>query len=504
MKFGLQAQFVLPLLWLIVTLTNVTKAVHIDDSTYLIIARHILENPLHPLSGSLVLSGTPTPIWVTNQPHLLFYGFAGVMALFGESEVALHLFISLFSGLAILCFYGLGRCFCPQHALILVAAFCLGPAFLPGQNLMTDVPTLSLWLLFFWILVTRLDSPAPARAYATAGVVLGAACLTKYTSLALLPALCVPIVVRRDWRYAWVLLLPVVMLTGWSFLSLLDYGEVHLLTRERVEMSFVAIAGRLDCWLICLGAISPFSVLIVPWAKSRKGLVSAAVVAVIVALVLHPERPWDAGPYAPILGHIFFANGLLLALVTIASLVERQDERLEHTLLLAGWFAAGVGFVVLFAPFMAVRHVLLVLPAILLALGRCIGGRPVRAWMVAACALSLALGGILALSDWIYADVYRSQARMTRARFGPEARVWYLGDWGWRWYAEAEGMKPLLKNTELRKRDLVIIPERPPGPKAVMRRDENRVMQIEVIEAAASPAVLIRTVGPEGGTTWCG
>ncbi len=501
MNFLLRPTTALALLWLIATLTNVTKAVHIDDSTYLIVARHILEDPLHPMSGSLVLSGEVIPISVINQPHLLFYGFAGVMALFGESELALHLLISLFSGLAILCFYGLGKRFCPQHALILTAAFCLGPAFLPSQNLMTDVPTVSLWLLFFWILVTRLDAPAPTRAYAAAGVVLGAACLTKYTSLALLPLLCVPIVLRRDWRYAWVLLLPVAILVGWSSFNLLDYGEAHILTRQPIEMSFVRIAVHLDFWLICLGAIAPFSILIVPWARSRKGLASVAVVAVSIAAVLHPARPLEAGPYAPILVHIFFINGLLLAVVTVACLGRSQDERPEHTLLLAGWFAAGAGFVVLLAPFMAVRHVLLVVPAILLAVGRCIEGRQARVWMVAACALTVALGAMLALSDWIYADAYRSRARMARAQFGPEARLWYVGNWGWRWYAEGEGMKPLLLSTQPRKGDLFIIPEAPPGPKNVTPRYQDKVKRIRIVEIAASAAVFIRTMRsfPTGG-----
>jgi 4-amino-4-deoxy-L-arabinose transferase-like glycosyltransferase len=496
MKFVLQPRIALALLWLIATLANVTKAVHIDDPTYLLIARHILEDPLYPMSGALVLSGEMTPIYVTNQPPLLFYGFAGVMALFGESEIALHLFISVFSGLAIVCFYGLGRRYCPQHALLLTAAFCLGPAFLPSQNLMTDVPTVSLWLLFFWILVTGLNSSAPTRAYVAAGVVLGAACLTKYTSLALLPLLCVPIAVRRDWKRAWVLLVPVAILVGWSLFNIRDYGQAHILTRQPMELSFQRVAGRLDFWLICLGAISPCSILVVPWAKRRKGLACVAVVVVAVAAIVHPERPLDAGPYAPILAHIFFANGLLLALVTIACLGRNQDECLEHRLLLAGWFAAGAGFVILLAPFLAVRHVLLVVPAVLLAVGRCIEGRRARAWMAAACALTVALGAILALSDWIYADAYRSRARMARQQFGPEARLWYVGDWGWRWYAEAEGMKPLLMSSRLRKGDLVIIPEAPPGPKSVTPRYEHKVEQSSVVDVPASAAVFVRTMRP--------
>ena len=108
---------VLPLAWLVATLLNVTKAVHMDDSTYLILARHILEDPLHPMSATLSLSGEMWPASSINQPPLLLYGFSAVMAIFGESEVALHLFLSLFSGLAIFLFYDLGRRLCPRSAL---------------------------------------------------------------------------------------------------------------------------------------------------------------------------------------------------------------------------------------------------------------------------------------------------------------------------------------------------------------------------------------------------
>ena len=144
---------VLALVWGVATIANVGKAVHIDDPTYLIIARNVLEDPLHPMSGSFILSGRPTSIASTNQPPLLFYGFALVMGLLGESIAALHLFIALFSGLAIVSFYALARRICPENALGLSVIFGLGPAFVPGQNLMTDVPALSLRAVRFRVRV---------------------------------------------------------------------------------------------------------------------------------------------------------------------------------------------------------------------------------------------------------------------------------------------------------------------------------------------------------------
>jgi hypothetical protein len=38
-------------IWLVVTAFNITKAAHMDDTAYLEIARHILVDPLHPISA---------------------------------------------------------------------------------------------------------------------------------------------------------------------------------------------------------------------------------------------------------------------------------------------------------------------------------------------------------------------------------------------------------------------------------------------------------------------
>jgi 4-amino-4-deoxy-L-arabinose transferase-like glycosyltransferase len=477
----LRPAFVLPAAWLVTVLANVTKAVHMDDSTYLILARGILEHPLRPLSGTIVLSGEVWPVASINQPPLLAYGFAGVMAVFGESELALHLFQSGFAALAILCCHGLARRLCPRHALAVTLAFALGPAFLPGQNLMTDAPLVALWLAFFRLLVPAHDAQPPR--YAAAAAVAGVACLVKYTSLVLVPLLFVPMVVRREGRYAGVVAIPIAVLAAWSVWNLLDVGEVHLFARVAHVGEHSPLVERAQAWLACLGAVAPFMVAWVPpLARARRGRVLLAG-AVLAGLLSYASFDAAEG-FAPVLRAVFLTNGLLVVLASGLALAPRRGERRGEAALLAGWLVAGALFPVLLAPFMAVRHVLPVIPAVLLALGRQsehAGASPL--WFRAGAALSIALGVALAAADWQYADTYRMQARALRERFGPDARLWYLGDWGWRWYAEARSMQHYLnESSELRNGDLVVIPQATAGPNGVARRDQPRVRLIDTVE----------------------
>jgi 4-amino-4-deoxy-L-arabinose transferase-like glycosyltransferase len=491
----LRPAFVLPLAWLAATLVNVTKAVHMDDSTYLILARQILQDPLHPLAGTIVLSGETWPAASVNQPPLLLYGFAAVMAAFGESELALHLFVSIFSAAALLLFHALARRLCPRHALALTLAFVLGPAFLPGQNLMMDVPLVALWLAFFWLLLCGGETRAPR--YVAAAAVAGAACLVKYTSLVLVPLLLIPVIVRREERYAGVVAIPIAVLAAWSLWNLLDYGEVHLFTRVAHAGEHSPLLGRAEAWLECLGGVAPFSIALAPlFARHRHALSLLAGSSALVGLLYYGSLGAESGP-TPVFKAVFLTNGLLVTLVAGAALRPRPGERREDAALLGGWLVAGTLFPVLLAPFMAVRHVLPVIPALLLVLGRWIEGPGAARWARVGVGLSVLLGVALAVADWQYADVFRTQAGALRERFGAQARLWHLGGWGWRWYAEAHGMEPYLNDSSvLRAGDLVLIPQATAGPNGVARRDQPRVRLIDVVEPLPPSWLLPRIMLP--------
>src|SRR5438876_683634 len=216
-------------IWCLVTGINLLKPVHIDDTAYLEIAKHILENPLHSMSGMLNWDNVKEPIHLTDQPPLFFYLLAGWMALFGSGEVELHLLMALFTLGAILVFRCLAREVAPGKETWLIALLFAGPAFVPSQNLMTDVPLLFLILVFFsgLMLAARNDD----RGWILAAIASALAILTKYTALVLLPILVLGCGMLKKWKALRVLLIPILALVLWSLLNLWEYGGIHVLER---------------------------------------------------------------------------------------------------------------------------------------------------------------------------------------------------------------------------------------------------------------------------------
>ena len=124
------------------------------------------------------------------------------------------------------------------------------------------------------------------------------------------------------------------------------------------------------------------------------------------------------------------------------------------------WISGHFAFYVQFTPFMAVRHLLLVLPAImLLSLGllpRPLGRLHTSFGLIATIVLSTGLGW----ADWRFADFYREQAVAIRESLPADSRVWFTGYLSWDWYAAQAGMLPLnVQSQRLSPGDYLVEPE---------------------------------------------
>ena len=470
--------FVLAGLWLLVTTFNLFKAVHIDDTVHLEIAKHIRSNPLHPMSGELFWGlKTAEPIHELNQPHLLMYLFAATIAIFGTSEIALHCVAALFSLAAIVFFYLIAREVEVEQPLLLSSLFCCGPVFVPSQNLMTDVPMTALWLASIWCLLRAAKQDRFSKELLAAGILIGFACLTKYTAIVLIPLAACFWIIRGQTRKIWVVAIPIAMLTVWSLFNYLDYGGFHILERN---VSAITLQPRLLSWIICLGAICPFSIIALPMMLATAKRRLATLVTVGVALLYgqrHLMQYMDATPPTSVLRILFFVNGIVLIAAVTMAIIQRirvsrnvvADEKYPkgvgsvHAGLLCLWFTGTAIFVVLFAPFIAVRHFLIIVPPILLLLGATLHFE--KRWHRRAAgvgaAATVALGISLGAADWSYADVYRQQASVIRKLVpaNNSGTIWYIGHWGWQWYAERNGLRGYdAKSSNLLPGDYLVIP----------------------------------------------
>ena len=475
--------YFLILLWAAVTACNLFKPYHIDDTAYLEIARWIGSHPLHPMVGPLNWEGANLPIYKTLHPHLFLYLLAGWMKLFGSSEPATHALQSLNAFACIALMYRLAQTLAPSLALWLTALLALGPAFVVEQNLMIDLPLLATWLLFFYCLICRLHSSRQSRRYLIAALACGAAILIKYSSLVLLPVLCGSLLLERRVKQFWTVSIPILILAAWSLFNLFDYGHIHLLgtlgESERPPHSFGEFAIT---WVVALGSLCGLGPVVFVQSRPRLAraawvvylAVSAAFLALAAAVVFARLTPRQSNIF---LQRFFVLNGLLILIPLMLdawNLAQQRIWRREETLnaaprlYLLVWIAAASLFYIAFAPFIAARHVLTIVPPVLLLLGMR-WGTVTSASKLFALMTTVIVSAALCISDWRFADFYRSEAAALshKLQSSPDQPgkpiVWASGHWGWQWYARSDGLNLIDRHSSpVRPGDILIVPREVP------------------------------------------
>ena len=129
----------------------INKAIHTDDVLFVWTGQWIQKHPADFFGFKVNWWVSAIPMWVANyNPPLMSYFLAGVAALFGWSEIVLHLAGLGVAIMAALGIYALAERWCDRPLLAtLVAIFT--PAFLVSSTtLMCDVLMLGFWV---WALV---------------------------------------------------------------------------------------------------------------------------------------------------------------------------------------------------------------------------------------------------------------------------------------------------------------------------------------------------------------
>ena len=283
---------------------------------------------------------------------------------------------------------------------------------------MLDIPALTPWLVFLWTVFSAPKGNAGA-CYVVSALAIGAACLVKYVSLALLPIFVFVLLLRCQWRFVWLATIPVALLVGRSLFNFLDYGGIHILQRRIPPLSRANLVIRALEWITVIGAVAPFSVAFLGSAvTNRLGRWIVGGSFALGSVMFLTARDATQRPVIALFWSIFFANGVLMLglacwhSVTSIMLGWLDDDRrrLENNTIMGAWLASAGMFFVLFSPFMAVRHALLAILAMLLLLAhnwqRFVG----RKWRGFGLAVTALLGVLLAVPDYTYASFYRRYA----------------------------------------------------------------------------------------------
>lgn len=435
------------MVWLFATSFNLFKPIHIDDAAHLEIAEWIAEHPLNPMSGFVNWENSAEPIYKLNQPALYFYALALIGSFTDFNPFILHLFQSLIYLIFIILFYKLARLITPENTIISVILVGCNPGLVINQNLMVDIPLITLWLASFYFLLKPNNS---LRNNLIGGIFIGLSVLTKYSSLPLLVIYYIIIAIRFNFKKWWLMLIPTSLLLGWSIFNFYDYEGIHILSRDTKEFRVEDIYNNFLSSLVTLGAISFFSPLLIlqnSHRKNQKKVYWILIIAIIVFLIflafnaiymIHEDRRTD------FLRGTFILNGLVLLICVIIYLVKviklpfNQTKNTNKFILLL-WIILPWIFLIQFTPFFATRHMILIIPPLALLFIKPISNSKQRVMAALSIVLTIGITIGLGVSDWKYANFYKSTAESLKVEYPDTKKHIFTGHWGWQYYMKKQG-----------------------------------------------------------------
>lgn len=432
---------------LLLRLPFLNQAIQGDDVYYLAGAEYAQTDPLHPHSAHYAFQGVMVDMRGHPHPPLNTWTLAGLLALTGDiSEPNYHAAYIAFSFVAALAMLSLARRFSTQP-LLATLLFLATPAFvINGTSLEADVPFVALWMAAIALFVRAVDSRSAWTLAASAGA-MALAALAAYQSVALVLVLGAYLLIRRSrWRPAWIALgVPLATLVGWQLWERLSRGvwpasvlsgyfQTYGLQRWVAKLRNAAALTVHTAWLVfpVLAAIAFYRV------PKRA---AAAIFVATTALAFVDPNPlfwasWGLGAL------------LLFACARTAVKSDNPDERF-----LAWWVV--LFFLMALGMFFAgsARYLLPIAAPVALLAARRLEQR--TALLAGGVAASLALGLALASANYDHWNGYRQFVENVRGDIARQ-RSWINGEWGFRYYAEAEGALPLQRNTALHVGDLVL------------------------------------------------
>ena len=495
--------------------SNIAKPLTVDDAAYYMFARQIAGSPADPYGFTIFWYQSPQPAIEVLAPPVWLYWWAAGIRWLGNHEWAWKLWQFPFVYLFVASYAHLARRFAPGPLTGLLPVFLvLSPVFLPGLNLMLDVPAIALGLAAVVLFVRASDRGSIGGAV-LAGLIAGIAMQTKYTGLL------VPLVMIG---YAALLgRLRLAMVAGgvaaavfvsWEAAMIWGYGQSQFLAalvepgggasrRWSTLPALVTLAG---------GAGSAWGLLALAALGVRRRLVWGAMLAgagAFVAVGWLPERTLVSLPevLAAALGrpgvHLNPALDLsrLLGVLVVGALgfvvarVRRDGDRAGAFLLI--WFAVELTGYVLLNPFVAVRRIMGLAVISTLLVGRLASrtcqGLERQHLIRAVTGYGIILAALFAVSD--VADALAQRDGATRAanaaramRVRPDARLWYVGHWGFQFYAERAGMAPVVPGISLlRQGDMLVVPG-PPVDVQRTRFPPSRVAPVAQVASADNVA----------------
>ena len=457
----------------------IQKPFHIDDSAFLEVAENILQHPLDPYHGAVALVDNDYHVFRTNNikpntfesmshPPLVPYVMAAVIKSYGKvSEIPLHVVFMIFPIAAAFASLSLAERF-TKIPYVAVLFFVVSPIFVVNaQNLMTDVPTIAFVLSSIAAFIQGIDKQRRSLII-VAGLLAGLASLTRYVGLLTIPILfAYSLLNNKGSKPAFIAsLCAFAVFSVWLVQNFSIYGTAHLTASYSFYKYFYATHQKTNlvktvCDFSALGGLSllfVFFVAVMRIAKFKIVVLSSLAGALILLTFLKMQTGYLVGYTVLSLAflYLFLSSGLFLIAESIhyglQSLKGKVISiRTEDVLFLFIWLSVSLLAALFFLPFGTARYVLpSLLPTVLILCMKIdlemLKGkaRLLKLCLVGTFVMSL----VISFADFEYALTYKTFARNVREIYRTE-RLWFIGEWGFRYYMKEIGANYLLSNDTL-------------------------------------------------------
>lgn len=461
---------------LALTLPFIARPFHMDDAGFLELARVRQERPLEVALEDYTFFGQENEVFIDTHPPLISSYQALVIALAGsESETALHLSFLIFPLTAALSMYFLARRFTRYNLWASLLLMASPGVVVMSHGLMSDLPGMAMWLLSIALYLRGVERKSLAT------MVLCAFALTtgvfiSYQVLSVIPLLLVYAYLRKELSVLTILpfVLPLssfVSYFAWhqiiaGILPRFSYGVGEPMAWYSLVQKAVNVAISFGGAVIFTGAL--MRVLL----RTRWDFTIYATFMLPMFVSMYFQ--YRAGEYtaiAVILAVLFMPVGIIFIYKIYEEIINRlrteERERLADNVFLLLWLSGVMFYVVFLLPYSSVRYLLPIFPpAIILFLFLVeryygLADRTARIVLLPVTVTTAILSLLVAGADYELASANERFARTDGRRLAREAgaeggNVWFVGEFGFRYYMEQEGFVELPEDNLVPAGDIII------------------------------------------------
>lgn len=466
---------------LALTLPFINQAIHLDDEEFITFARLQQDEPLQFYMEDHEHNGLYYEKFRTSHPPFMSSYYAMVIWLSGgESEAVLHGAFLLFPLAAALSMYWLSRRYC-RYPLAATLALVVSSGFVVmSHNLRGDLPGLAFWTASVAAYVWGTDRSS-RKLLGLSSLLMALTVLIEYQGLSLIPLLFLYAWTRKQLGLKTILplLVPVVVFGALAvFLSRTAGGGPQMVYNVGLDFGWQDPELKLRALIVFIGGSIIFPLAFIPVFIRRAAEAQYFVLLAFVVSVVAIAAPLRTGT-------IDFTQALILFIMLVAGLaiffqaaqwvvngasdLFRRGIKCDDDLFLAVWLIGVALYVLLFLPYVSVRYLLPLFPPVIILFMRGLEGlmparRQVARFLGPALALMLAYSLVAAVADYRLADSFRDMARRLSVEYaGRQAEVWFLGEFGFRYYMEKEGFRYMSINSTAEPGDIVIRSEQAAG-----------------------------------------